>query len=851
MAGTLAWFDLASPGGVSLVYSGTMVVARAAQESQNREPANVLELDVDSCANTFGVAPCTATGIQCYNTFNTCKDKSNYIKTIKTYKFGSRGLVVPGELVRPYISSVSVSPTEIKPGEGLAIRSRTQIKLIDEPDNDSEMDPYLASRSLNFLRDWNDNSVTGQSVISGSQGASGGACQVTNSSGSVSAFVSFAALPTNIPNGTVSILLKGPSLTSGSGVAIRATFNGTVQLTGYRIDWIYSGGTILRVLECTGAATYSVLASVSAGAYFNNTGIPGYLTVTFQDANIYASLSYPGQTTTSLPVTDGTFTSGEVRPFTFANPTAAIEIDDFRVSTSTVLGGTFWRRFQARNLYTAGRFARLRRGFVVSPFSWLDFDEQLFVIEGIQGPDSGGNVTVVLSDLLKLADRSVYPPATDGKLAAEMKNVVFSGQAMSGSTTTIELASGANPSTGFYVGMEVAITGGVGTGQREVITAYDGDTRIATVGEFLVAPVAGSFFEISVLSVDVGKGEQYGASGFIRIGDEIIEFTGRSGSVLSWPDSTYRGKFGTVRDDHNNGSGVQLCKAWDNVPVPDVLDELLTAANVPPAYIDSAGIEAESLSWMTGANITACISQPEKISDLIKEISVDTNLMSWWDPRAQKVKAKVNVPQLESTVSSISDDDVMGLQVERLDADRITQAATYYSIYPATANTSENKSFLRAEIRIDTGAESANEYNDVRADIKKSRWLSNANEAHVSALVARRVTYLRDAPNKLKFRVDPRTRVQLAELVDIETRNLTDTEGNAAVKRCRITKIDDLLDYRALEATTTTFAGRRWGFIAPNSAPVFSSATDTDKQYAYIANSSEQMSDGTDAYRVI
>ena len=50
-----------------------------------RIPTVFVELDMDFCANTYGIAPCTAsigvTGAsKCYNTYATCQSKANFNK---------------------------------------------------------------------------------------------------------------------------------------------------------------------------------------------------------------------------------------------------------------------------------------------------------------------------------------------------------------------------------------------------------------------------------------------------------------------------------------------------------------------------------------------------------------------------------------------------------------------------------------------------------------------------------------------------------------------------------------------------------------------------------------------------
>ncbi len=83
----------------------------------------------------------------CYNTFTTCQDKANYIKGTKTYKFIMEGSTIPpGELHRPYISRVKGAVTEITLDRGLSRRSKIQVTLRDELDNDTEQDPYLNQR---------------------------------------------------------------------------------------------------------------------------------------------------------------------------------------------------------------------------------------------------------------------------------------------------------------------------------------------------------------------------------------------------------------------------------------------------------------------------------------------------------------------------------------------------------------------------------------------------------------------------------------------------------------------------------------------------------------------------------
>ncbi len=119
----------------------------------SRDMITLLELDLDTCLNTYGVLPCTASGAagtECYNSIKTCQDKPNFTRGTKTIKFCTRGgaaLTPLGENFRPYIESVRPTPTNINLEEGLARRGKMRITLVDEPDSDVQTDPYVATRS--------------------------------------------------------------------------------------------------------------------------------------------------------------------------------------------------------------------------------------------------------------------------------------------------------------------------------------------------------------------------------------------------------------------------------------------------------------------------------------------------------------------------------------------------------------------------------------------------------------------------------------------------------------------------------------------------------------------------------
>ena len=86
----------------------------------------------------------------CYNTFKTCQSKPSYtLGAPATLKLVTAGAAIPaGQQMRPYIKMVRFAPTEIDPDAGLARRAQVSVAVADEPDADTEFDPYLATRTV-------------------------------------------------------------------------------------------------------------------------------------------------------------------------------------------------------------------------------------------------------------------------------------------------------------------------------------------------------------------------------------------------------------------------------------------------------------------------------------------------------------------------------------------------------------------------------------------------------------------------------------------------------------------------------------------------------------------------------
>jgi len=87
-----------------------------------REPVHLVEIVQPFCDNTYGTAPCTASGTddeKCYNTRATCQDPDNFALTAGGLSlYFSNGEVAEQKIdgapyVIPSLVSVSTSPTRV------------------------------------------------------------------------------------------------------------------------------------------------------------------------------------------------------------------------------------------------------------------------------------------------------------------------------------------------------------------------------------------------------------------------------------------------------------------------------------------------------------------------------------------------------------------------------------------------------------------------------------------------------------------------------------------------------------------------------------------------------------------
>lgn len=853
-----------------------------------------LEPDFSPAADGTSVVHIIDRPNACYNVFagkSPCQDKANYVKGSRTIRLTGVGAPIDKTApARPYLTRMTISPTELDPEQGLAQLGSWSAQATDDNAKDVEDDPYVRDRVTVAGSTWwrrfiarNPNYFGRQALVK--RGFYDGGVF------DVGLPATYLSLPGTSGNYASTPDSAASSVTGDIDIRVKAALNDwtpfafgafVAKMTGDAIDgWSYrlgihvdgslrfswnSAGTFLEKdsTVVAGIADGAVkwvraILDVDNGAAGNDVKF-----YTSDDGAIWTQL---GATVTTAGVTS------------VADSIAALEVGSRRDGTADIL--------------TSGKafYAELRNGIdgtVVAAFDpsranggdkaltaetgevWTINQSgqtparlvspaitERAIIDSVKGPNGRGEVTLSMKDPSRLLDRATVPKVTAGKLITELKAVENSGVVIAATTTTIRLAATASAVDDAYNGMEVLITFNAGAGQRRVITDYTGATRECTVAAWLVLPDTASQYEVSGLKIQMGTGQgaQYddpatsGKREFVRLGDEVIEYTAKSADTLTFPDSTYRAQFGSTRSDSSVDDAVILCRAWFDKLATDVVKEILLATGYVSGDIDTAQFTEQDAAWLGDAyRITACITEPEKPSDLLEDLLPQMNAVSWWDPVAQKQKLKVllpekvTVPILDETANLIDGT----VEVTSLDELRITQCAIFFGLRDATANLSEAPNFLQGEAAIDSDAEGPNEHDDVKPLIVYSRWFGLENAVALKAWAQRKLIARRDSPKRLTFALDPKDSVSLAQVVDVSTSQIVDAEGRVSPARMIVTKV--LNEGHRLAVTARSFPfTKRYGYIAPNGTADYP----TDQVYAHISDNSGLMGNGDGGYLII
>ncbi len=309
----------------------------------------------------------------------------------------------------------------------------------------------------------------------------------------------------------------------------------------------------------------------------------------------------------------------------------------------------------------------------------------------------------------------------------------------------------------------------------------------------------------SIALIPTGVGSDYPASGYARIGSELMSFT-RSGDVMT----VVRAQKGTAAATHAAKDTVQLCLVYAAKTAQNIVyDLLVNYAGVNPSYIAKSDWDAEQTSYLPRL-YSALITAPTGVSKLLTELSEQIGFFLFWDEVSEKIRFQTIRPNSPSeTVNHITSQYHLladTLKLHDLNDDRVNEVWVYYGVIDPTKNLDEESNYQLLYVSSNVDDQGQNRNRDVRIKKLLSRWITDS--AAATELANRYLERYALAPVEADFALDAKDgNLKLADFVQIESPQYQDFDGSPLQLLLQVIKRKEIKT-----GTTWAFTARQFAF---------------------------------------
>ena len=730
-------------------------------------------LTLNRCGNVFSQAPCTATaapGFECYNCFQTCQDKPNYVPVTETITLTDNLVSVPYEgpvnpgaagLDPDFILAPAVLSDDNHQIDAQLVQGnyRSTRSIVGHTDGvwgfqvESTTDPEIFPAPTNPAKVWVGLCVADQELD-----------QIPGDNGT------FANEGYGVEYGSTNRVYHNDTFT------VPGDYNWTRP--GERLTVIctldsHGGTTAIDVFGPHPGSTVEVAFGLAPNEWFAAIGITGsvtnaliHLAAEDMDENFpvgvaawgdaeappivirpegYPCLTKPPKLTSAhikrgvglatlgaVTITARDFVSSDLPP---------LGLDPYWATRETPAQGTFFPRLKARYPYMQRSPIYIVYYTVDQAGTQVIHSTREYVFDTIQGPDSAGNVIIKGRDLLSRidAESAVTPFVDNSELTSNINN----------SVTTIGISNAIQP------------------------------PWATTNGEFTV-------------------------------GDEAISYAAFDGVDAT---GCVRGLYGTTPIKHDAGDRTQVVTLYANTNIVDVIyDLLVTYAAIDPIHIpynndpgnpDEWDIEKEA--YLAGHTINHGIAQPARVGQLLKDLLSQAYLHMWYEPTTAKIRlaaTNTRVAELEATrVSEEGDILANTIKVKEIREGILTQAWTYFDKYSYTLS-DEPQNYGSVFVSVNTELEDPNAWGTKNVRPLLANWLRGAG--NIAITTNNRTLNENNAPRyEITFQVDASAPLLLGQFIIMSVFLVQNVDGVPIDVSCQIIKHEELVPTARTEITAT------------------------------------------------
>jgi len=312
----------------------------------------------------------------------------------------------------------------------------------------------------------------------------------------------------------------------------------------------------------------------------------------------------------------------------------------------------------------------------------------------------------------------------------------------------------------------------------------------------LAANIDASTTAIGVVCLEAELSANFGNTGstrYIVIGDEIISYTGWTGTEPEFTLSgVVRGVLSSTAAAHDTEDAIQRGAYHVQQRLYDIaqyiIEDHTTVAN---SYINGTQWATEGQTYLSTLRATTFIPEPVAVEDLLGELCRDGLFSIWWDERSQTIPLLAVRPPKGTPVAWTDDSNLASFnKVTKID-DRMTRVTVYFGVRNWLEPLTEDRNYQNRRVRIDAEVESDNAAGGkIVENVIYSRWTStfgNALLVEASLLLRYRLP-----PQYLTVQLDAKDRsIEIGDVVDLTTRYIRDTEGNPIETRWQVIAIEE------------------------------------------------------------
>ena len=400
---------------------------------------------------------------------------------------------------------------------------------------------------------------------------------------------------------------------------------------------------------------------------------------------------------------------------------------------------------------------------------------------------------------------------------------------------------------------------------KDLLKLTDDKTAIAP------APNTGTLsadIDNATLSIvlQTGEGADYDASGYVRVGDEVIPYSSITTDTIN---ATSRG-YKSVADDHSIDDSVQQCLSFASVNVVDIIHSLLVnytditenyipydaGLTVPTLVPDEWDVEKES--WLSGNDMTHMITEPTGISKILGRLCKQNLIYMWFNEKEQEVKLRAIAPELKN-IAPIALNDTQhiikdSITVKDNDKERISQLHVYYDIKHVTGDVEDSANYSKRKITVDTVSENVNANAEKAIKVVYADWLGAADTGLILTLSGRLLSRYAGKPQTTKFKIDNKDAdFWTGGINTIDSSAFQGADGSNLIRKMQILKAIDTHDKQITELTAETwdYEVLRYGFIAPDIMGDYTvESVSNQNDYGFISDNLGKYTNGDSAHLI-